>query len=247
MRYLKDNNYAGEEEHWPLVQDMRGQMFESLDKLLVINNDMAKVSDDKNTQLYNTSSKIIYSFIIGALLISTLLGVILSIYMTRSLKKGLDFAKAIGNGDLSKEIDLNSKDEFGQLATALNNAQGNIKEMVLEIMKGSEELSASSEELSATVEEITSKLEIVNENTGEIAKETQESSAMTEEINATMEEVAKVVQHIASSAQNTSSRSMDILSSIGETTQAMEQVSITAENQATIAGKLNTLVQKFNL
>ena len=40
---------------------------------------------------------------------------------------------------------------------------------------------------------------------------------------------------------------MEILSSISETTQAMEQVSITAENQANIAEKLNTLVQKFNL
>lgn len=210
INFVKINNYDGAEEHWPQVQKMREQMFESLDKLLVINNDMAKASDSENTQLYNTSSKIIYSCIIGGLLISILLGLILSIYMTNSIKKGLIFAEAIGNGDLSKEIDLDSKDELGQLAIALNNAKGNIKEMVQEIMKGSEEINASSEELSATVEEIASKLEIVNENTGEIVKETQEASATTEEISASVQEVNAGVNELTNRATEGSNESLSI-------------------------------------
>lgn len=208
LNYVKNSNYDEAEKHWPEVQKSRELMFESLDKLVLRNNDMAMESHNANIKLYNTSSKIIYSFMIGGLLIAILLGVILSLYFIKSIKKGLVFAEALGNGDLSKDIDLNSKDELGQLAKALNNAKENIKTLIKEIMKHSEDVSASSEELSATVEEITAKLEVVNQNTGEIVKDTQDASATTEEISASVQEVNAGVNELANRATEGSTESL---------------------------------------
>ncbi|MEG0671392.1 methyl-accepting chemotaxis protein [Clostridium sp.] len=206
--YIKNNNYEEAEKHWYEVNNIRIQMFEALDELIKRNDNMAKESNDENTRVYNKSNKTIYSFIIFGLLISIMLGVVLSIYIVNSIKKGVEFAEALGNGDLSKEIKLTSKDELGQLAKALNNAKDNIKIMVKEIIQQSQDVSASAEELSATVEEIKSKLEVVNENTGEIVKETQESSITTEEMSASVQEVNAGVNELANRAIEGSNESL---------------------------------------
>jgi len=210
INYVKNNNYDEAEKHNTEVKKAREQMFISLDKLIQRNDDLAKESNDQNIKLYNTSSKMIYSSMIGGLLIALLLGVILSVYFVKSIRKGLVFAEALKNGDLSKEIDLNSKDELGQLAKALNIAKENIKVLIKEIMLHSEDVSASSEELSATVEEITAKLGIVNENTEEIVRETQDTSATTEEISASVQEVNAGVNELSNRATDGSNESLSI-------------------------------------
>ena len=70
------------------------------------------------------------SFAIGGLLLALIIGLILSRYINNSLGAGLEFANSIKNGDLTKKINLNSKDEFGQLAEALNIAGKNTRELV---------------------------------------------------------------------------------------------------------------------
>lgn len=69
--------------------------------------------------------------------------------------------------------------------------------------------------------------------------------SLFEEISATMNEVAKVIANIVS--QNTTSSSKEIIISIYDTEKAMEQMAIASQNQATIAEKLNNIVQKFRV
>lgn len=146
-------------------------------------------------------------------------------------------------------------DEIKKLAEQSSENVKNIQDVITKVQKAFEYLSINAQDVLEFVDkDVRQDYELLVEtgNSYEndasfVSKMSEDMAAMTEELNATMDEVAKVVQNIATSSQNTSSRSMEILSSISETTEAMVQVSITAENQANIAERLNTLIQKFNL
>jgi methyl-accepting chemotaxis protein len=125
-----------------------------------------------------------------------------STLISGNIKKILKFAENIGQGDLSQEVHIYSKDEIGGLAVALNNASENIKILVKEIMNGTTDMSATSEELSAVTEEVSSKVEIVSERTEEISKGVQDLSATTEEINASAEEIGATTNALAERASD---------------------------------------------
>jgi methyl-accepting chemotaxis protein len=90
---------------------------------------------------------------------------------------------------LTKRIDLNSKDEIGKLANALNKAAENTRNLISTIISTSSNISSSSEEISATIEGISTKITNINEATKEISVGTENLSATSEEVNASIQEI----------------------------------------------------------
>lgn len=210
ISYVSNNNLQQAEVTWKSIQQIRGKMIQSINNLVKINQKQAKESYDLNIQLHKKMNSKMYLFMALGLFISILIGVSLSRYFKKSIEKGLDFAKALGDGDLSKELHFESKDEFGQLINALNIAKDNVKELILEIMNQSQEVTASSEEMSAAVEEITSKLDNMNEFANEIVTEVEEASAVTQEVSASAGEVNSSVVELSNKASNGSNQAIDI-------------------------------------
>lgn len=143
--------------------------------------------------------------------IAILLGIVISAIILKNIVNPLgllkDFAERMKNSDFSQAINVTRKDEFGQTATALNEAQSNVGELIKEVLSSVQDLSAGSEELSATVEEMAAKLEEINRATEEIALGTQEASAGTEEVSASSEEVGSSLQTLSAQALEGSQKS----------------------------------------
>ncbi len=140
-----------------------------------------------------------------AVFIIAFLGFMLAFYISRIIarpvQQGLEMATALEEGDLTRVINLDSKDEIGSLVRALNKAVANMRELIQQIVNNSGETSALSEELSATVEEISAQADTINANTQEIAAGMEETSASTEEITALAHEVEKAVAQLAVNAE----------------------------------------------
>ncbi|MDV4150846.1 methyl-accepting chemotaxis protein [Clostridium sp. AL.422] len=138
---------------------------------------------------------LINGIIINIFLLISSLSIALSLALYASKKivtpliKIKDFAIRLSSYDFSDPINFKRKDEFGQTADALNQAQENIRDLIKLIIKDSEEIGASAEELSATVEELFSKVVIIDEAVDAITSGIQENGAVTEEISASMQEV----------------------------------------------------------
>jgi methyl-accepting chemotaxis protein len=196
---------------------LEGKQSEALDKFNSIqttlnefqNNirDLANynVSDAEKVKAYNdNNAKSVAKFYIILILISMVLGIVMSRIISNSIVKPLiiikDFAARLKNSDFSTPIDLKRKDELGQIGTALNEAQTQIGTLINQVQNSVQELSSESEELSATVEEMTAKLEEINLATEEIASGAQDTSAGTEEVVASAEEVDASIQELSSQA-----------------------------------------------
>ncbi|KUO70972.1 MAG: hypothetical protein APF81_13535 [Desulfosporosinus sp. BRH_c37] len=113
---------------------------------------------------------------IHILQIITGLGVVIAILFcliitktTLRIGKVVKFAGKIGERDLSEELDVDGTDEIGILTKALNDALGNIRELLQLIGNGSDNMTASSQTLSATTEEVSAIMASVNNSISSIS------------------------------------------------------------------------------
>jgi len=80
-----------------------------------------------------------------------------------------------------------------------------------------------------------------------VSKMSEEIASMSEEITATVGQVSLAVQNMAESSQSSSAEAITIKESMNETSQAIEQVALTAQGQAELAQKLNEIVRQFKI
>lgn len=201
MFVVLNGDYTSAYAIFPEVSKYHNLMLDDLDKQINYNiNTLAKGNYD-SSQIFAKSSIAFSSiFTIVDLLIAVLLGLVISGMLAKQLKKVKVFSEALGEGDLTKAIDIDQKDEIGLLSKALNKSNENMRSLVREIVNAVSIISANSEELSAATEEISSKMEVINGSVVEISKGAEGLSATTEEVNATSETIVKNVQEVSAQA-----------------------------------------------
>ncbi|MGH4120399.1 methyl-accepting chemotaxis protein [Clostridium sp.] len=189
MSLLDNRDYAGSEAIFSGVNKITDEMFTNLDKEIALNSKLANDNYINSNSIFKASSITVIFIIILGIIIAIFLGLMISNMISSQLKKILVFSEAMGAGDLTQTIDIDTKDEIGSVVKALNKSIKNIKNLISNIDGTSENISASSEELSATMEEISSMMENINQSTKGISQGSEELSATTEEVSSTLEEI----------------------------------------------------------
>ncbi|MBU3184754.1 methyl-accepting chemotaxis protein [Clostridium estertheticum] len=188
----------------------RATLFEGIDGLNASSVKEADSFYSDNNITFNGSRMIIITITVLGFACSIILGLFIALAISGQLKKVVNFAGDMGNGDLTKDIDIDSKDEIGDLARALNKAKDNMKLLISEIINSSSDISAASEELSATSEEVSSKMDIVNESTDHITTGIQYLSATTQEVSASTKEIESTTMNLINKANESSKSAVEI-------------------------------------
>jgi methyl-accepting chemotaxis protein len=208
----QQGNYLNAYQAMPDVTQVREAMFVQLDNLIQRCIEEAENTSNINSDIASKSAIFMYCISFIGLAIALTLGLVIANYMKKAIKKGLSFAEAIGNGDLSFQIDAHkSNDEFGLLINALVTSQINLKNIVKKVIDHSQEVSAASEELFATMEEINNDFNSVNINTENIVRDVMDINAVTAELSATVEQSESSISQLATTATDGNSQSSEIL------------------------------------
>ena len=203
-------NYAKAKEMIPGVLEIIGRVDVVIDGLIQKNQTMAKEDNDINLRTYNRIRLSMLIVVVLGASISVIIGLLISFSISKTAKKGLAFAQAMGEGDLTYQVDIKSSDELGKLVKALVQARDNIRDLIHNIIEQSQEVTASSEELSATLEEMSSTFTQIETNTTSIVDNIQEVHAITEELSATVEQVNSGVAQLSSESTQSSDESVHI-------------------------------------
>lgn len=147
---------------------------------------------------------------LASLLITILLGSLISKDSSSVLMKIKNLAERLSKYDFSEDLLLNRKDEYGQTAATLNQAQQNVRNLVKTIISNSSDINSSSENLFSTINAMLSKFETINESTKEINMAVQENTAIAEEISASVEEVDSSVVVLSTKALDGTTNSIEI-------------------------------------
>lgn len=185
--------------------------------LVVDLNNIAKIKNSEADALNNQNDRTFSNVLIGTIFITVLgfviavfLGMFISRWMCRRFETILGFARSLGDGDFTQNIEITANDELGVVSTSLNKAQEKIKEVILEIGNSSSSLSLTSEELFSATEEISSKMRNVNEAIKQISSGSMNLSALTQEVSASSEEIGATTMELSNSAEDTYNSAQEI-------------------------------------
>ena len=218
-----------------------GLVFNEIDGVIKINQELASQRNTSNNNIYKSTIMSMIVLIAMGGISSIMLGLYLATYIPAAAQKGLKFAEALGEGDLTFEIETSkTQDELGKLITALKEAQSKMRSTIIQIATESEDVSASSEELSATIEEINSTFESISNNTSGVVDDIQEINGSTEGLTATMEEMNSGVAQLASDSSDANTEAAEIkeraetIKTRGQQSQARAEQLLSEKEQAII-------------
>ncbi len=132
------------------------------------------------------------------------------------IRKGIDFAQAISQGDLTVTIPLDQNDEIGLLLKALNSMAARLRETFAQINRSVAVVSTSAQGLSEISEEMTSEVEQTSQRANSVAVASEEMSSNMNAVAAAIEQASANTNVVASSAEEMSS-------TIAEITQSTER------------------------
>jgi methyl-accepting chemotaxis protein len=148
----------------------------------------AELLNRENAKTFVMSRAIMMVLIVGGIGFGVFLGLLISRMITGPLKQTVDVAEAIAHGDLTKTIKLDSKDEIGQLAVAMNNMVQNLRTMISQTSDISIGIASASNQLHSTSAQIATAAEEVASQVNTVATASEEMSATSSDIarNCTM-------------------------------------------------------------
>ncbi len=197
---------------------------ELLTKIVDMNIESAKSISDGNTAMANAATTNMIVILVFAVLFAIGLGLFISNIIVKSLNKGLRLAELVAAGDLTETLDIDQKDEIGQLAGALNRMVEKLKDVVESVKAASDNVAAGSQQLSSSSEEM--------------SQGATEQAAAAEEASSSMEQMTSNIKQNADNAQQTEKIA---LKSSEDAKQGGKAVAETADAMKEIAGKISII------
>jgi methyl-accepting chemotaxis protein len=161
------------------------------------------------------------TLILTLALTAFVIGIGFAIWVTRSITQPINEAVAAANalaeGDLTVRIDVQGKDEVGQLMAAMQAMVGKLGEIIGEVRSAADNLSNASGQVSATAQSL-------SQSSSEQAASVEETTSSMEQMSASIlqnTENAKVTDGMASTAARQAVEGGD---AVGKTVEAMKSI-----------------------
>ena len=143
---------------------------------------------------------------------------------SRPINSLSQIADKIANGDLKVKIDIDKRDEIGDLANSLRVMVGNLTRVVTEVQNAAGQVSVGSEQ--------------VNSSSQQMAQGASEQASNVEEVSSSMEQMSSTVKQNADNAQQTASIAQKAAEDAEEGGKAVSQ---TVSAMKSIAEKINII------
>jgi methyl-accepting chemotaxis protein len=188
------------------------------------------------------------------------IGIFVAIYLSRGIagatQSVLVQAEAIAAGDLTRDdLKVRSRDELGDLTTAVNKMSTSLKRMILAITENavrvasaSEELNATSQQITANSEETSAQADVVSKAAQTVSQNLQTVATGAEEMGASIKEIAKnatEAARVATAAVKVAETTTATVSKLGDSSTEIGQVIkvITSIAQQTNLLALNATIE----
>jgi methyl-accepting chemotaxis protein len=144
----------------------------------------------ESQRIYANSRSQIIGVCVAAILGGLLFGVAIGRMIGGALSRAVRVLEAVAARDFTQSLDIETTDEVGQMAGALNEAIRGVQQALVEVREVADQVAVASRQLSTSAEEI--------------ASGAQEQASSLEETAANLEQITATVKHSAENAQQAS-------------------------------------------
>ena len=216
-------------------------------------------TQDKFTEKLNTASSILseqskisintsYGIIVAVFVIVIVITVILEITINRTITKPARVASnelndmmtliEKGEGDLTRRIDVKTKDEIGLMSMGINNFIESLQNAMAKIKD-------SSDCMRESVIKIENHIGSANENAANVSAAMEELSATMEEVSATLSQITEGSQEVLNAAKNVNSKSEDGENFVHDMKKRADETKTSAEASKQNTSKMVSDIKKL--
>lgn len=190
----------------------------AMDGLMQLQQDIAEKIKNDQAEDAEEANIILISMLVGAVVLSFLITLILTRYVSTPLRQIVEKVKLIAQGDMRVNIQADSKDEVGELAAAMNEMTQSLKSIIGDVLANAETLNTASNNVSSTAQSL-------SQGANEQAANVEETSSSIEEMTSTIDQNADNAKATDDMARKSSDQAEEGGKAMEKTLDAMKQIS----------------------
>ncbi|MBF0309376.1 MAG: HAMP domain-containing protein [Magnetococcales bacterium] len=188
------------------AQDAEGAGYQQLDT--------AREAAEK---LIQESSVIIIGTIVVAVVVGVIIALFLASLITSPIIKGVAFARSVAEGDLTAVVEVDQKDEIGQLAEALREMVTKLRSVVTEVRQAADNVASGSQEMNSSAQGL-------SDGASEQAASVEETSSSMEQMSGNIQQNTDNAQQTEKIARQAAQDAEEGGRSVGEAVAAMKEI-----------------------
>jgi methyl-accepting chemotaxis protein len=178
----------------------------------------------------------------GLTIVGILTGMLVAFFFSRYCTKGLNqavaFTRRLATGDFTQNLDMDQKDELGQLAAALNQTVIDLGGMIGQVSQSVVQMNGAFNELTGTTQSVSNDAEDSAVKAGDVSTATEQMSSNMDSVAAASEEATTNVSMVSTATQEMAAT----VTEIAENTEKARTISAEAVSQTeTATEKVNQL------
>src|SRR3569832_1543463 len=215
-------------------------LLEALGKLKEYQAHQIDITDDKVNAQSQSGQLLLVSLSIAALIVGIGFAFLITRSITRPMNQALKIAKTVASGDLTSNIQAESKDETGQLLSALKDMNDNQMRIVTQVRSGTDLIATASKQIASVNMDLSSRTE-------EQASSLEETASSMEELASTVKQNAdnsRQANQMAVSASEVAAKGGAVVSQVVDT---MGAINDSARKMSDIIGVIDGIAFQTNI
>ena len=212
----------------------------ALDQVVTAIQQASRVRNEQADASYRQAVAMIIGLSGAAMVLGAVIAWRIQLSITRPLTQAVTVAQAVAEGDLSREIRVDSKDEVGTLLQALQTVNRDLSRTMQQVRDAAETMKTASVEIAAGNIDL-------SQRTEQQASSLQQTAASMEQLNATVKnnaDTARSAAQMAHSASAAATKGGDVVAQVVDTMQAISEGS---KKIADIIGTIDSIAFQTNI
>jgi methyl-accepting chemotaxis protein len=202
---------------------------------------------DANTVRANKAGLLMKVSVAVSVALALILGFWIAGIVARPLAQVVEALEALAKGDLTARVTVNTRDEAGRLAAALNEAARSMHESIAAIAHNAQTLAASSEELSAVSTQMGANAEETTTQSGVVSAAAEEVSRNVQTVAAAAEEMGASIREISANASKAAQVAQTAVSSADATNATVAKLGVSSAEIGSVIKVITSIAEQTNL